>query len=73
MLNRKDVRIEVGDPLFAFLRHAQIMQAILDIPVDHIPIKSGIVLAQLPWVFVAQFRVGPGFFEFVNRAGNFRI
>jgi hypothetical protein len=57
------MRIQVGDPLLPILRHMQIAQAVLNIAVHNIPVKGGIVFAEIVWSRLAQFRIDAGFFK----------
>src|SRR5262245_13191720 len=45
VLHREHVCVEVGDPLLAFLRDAQIAECIADIRTDGVPKESGICRA----------------------------
>ena len=44
----EDICLQVGNPLFAVLGDAQIAHGLLDIPVDMVPVKLGVVFPQIP-------------------------
>ena len=63
----KDMRIQIGDPLFPCFSAAEIAHAILDIGRHHLPEKGGIVLPQIARVFVAEHRIDARFFKFIKQ------
>src|SRR4030095_7595486 len=56
---------------FAFLGHTQVPQAILDVTVDDIPVKTWIIVAEVVRVFKPQFGIGAVFLKLVKQGGKF--
>ena len=61
---REHVRIQIGDPLLAFLGHLQIAERIADIGPDHLPEEAGVRCPQIVRGRVSALLGLAGFPEF---------
>lgn len=71
MLHGEYMGVKIGNPLFAFLRHAEVTETILNIATDDIPIKGRVVVPEIGRVFVPKFFMRPGLGKFVEKSGKF--
>ena len=63
MLHREHVGVKVGDPLLALLSDPKVLEAVLDVGTDHVPIKLGVVSPHVLWILVADVPVGADLLE----------
>ena len=63
----EDMRIQIGNPLFACFSDAEIAYAILNIGSDYFPEKGGIVVPQIARIFVAKYGIDARFFKFIKQ------
>ena len=71
MLHGEHMGVKIGNPLFAFLRHAEVAEAILNIATEDIPIKGRVIVPEIGRVFVSKLFMGPGLGKFVEKSGKF--
>jgi hypothetical protein len=67
---REHVRIEVGDPLLAFLRHPQIPECIADIGTDGLPEESRVRCSQIIGSLIPELFARAGFLKFGKQRGR---
>src|SRR5712691_190727 len=74
VLDRKDVRIQAGDPVLAVLSHLQVVKSVLQVGADHLPEEGRVGAPKVRGRLVAEPFVRAGFPEFVEqRRGLFQI
>ena len=69
MLRPEDICLHVGNPLLSILGDAQVSHSFLNIFVDMVPVKLGVVFPQVPRRLVTELLVEAEFLEFVKKRG----
>ena len=60
------IRVQVGDPLFAFLGDAKVTQGALDVRVYNVPVELRVALAKIAGCLVAELLIEADLLELVE-------